>query len=32
MVPVKNGNESRYPAKITGELQLCVTATTTTAP
>ena len=30
MVPVKNGNKHIYPAKITRELLLCVTATTTT--
>ena len=28
-VPVKNGNKRLYPAKITCELQLCATATTT---
>ena len=29
-VPVKNGNKRLYPAKITRELLLCATATTTT--
>ena len=29
-LPVKNGNKLLYPAKITRELMLCATATTTT--
>ena len=28
--PVKNGNKRLYPAKITCEMQLCATATSTT--